>query len=244
MKYFIFIVFILNSLNTYADEKLELTLETGTAWQFRNDVNIPNENNNSRFDFSNFRNGPFFHHRIESLFKLTGRHNLRLVYAPLSLSVKGGLNKDINFNDVAFSSSQDVRVNYKFNSYRLGYVYNWLKKTKHKLNVGLTIKMREADIRVSQGTLSTNYDNIGLVPLLYFSYQYNLTEDWFLFTNADFAASSQGRAFDYTLKVRKKLNDNYFLSLGYRVLEGGADTDEVFTFSLFHYAVLDLHLAF
>jgi len=31
---------------------------------------------------------------------------------------------------------------------------------------------------------------------------------------------------------------------GYRVLEGGADNDEVYTFSLFHYAVAGIEMRF
>jgi hypothetical protein len=32
--------------------------------------------------------------------------------------------------------------------------------------------------------------------------------------------------------------------LGYRILEGGADNDEVYTFSLFHYAIASVALEF
>ena len=242
MKTVLIIIIFLFSNKSLAD--FNLTVEAGASWQTRNDVRIPNDSNGDRFDFSEFSEGPFIHHRFESLVNLVGRHNLRVVYAPLSLTVRGELDQNINFDGVSFNGGDDVLVNYQFNSYRLGYVYKWINRSKHKLNVGVTLKVRDADIRVSQQSTSSNYDNLGLVPLLYFSYSYNITEDWCLFTDADFAAASQGRAFDVALKVRKKLNDHYSLGLGYRVLEGGADNDEVFTFSLFHYAVLDLALSF
>ena len=242
MKTVLIIFLTLFSYNVIAD--FNLTVEAGASWQTRNDVRIPNDSNGDRFDFSDFDEGPFIHHRFESLVKLVGRHNLRIVYAPLSLTVRGELDQNINFDGVSFNGGDDVLVNYQFNSYRVGYVYNWISKSKHKLNLGLTFKIREADIRVSQQTTSSNYDNLGLVPLLYFSYAYNITDDWSFFTDADFAAASQGRAFDVALKMRKKINDHYSFGLGYRVLEGGADNDEVFTFSLFHYAVIDLALSF
>ena len=238
------IFLILFSFKAFGE--FNLTVETGVNWQFRNDVQIPNDSVGNRFDFSDFDKGPFFHHRFESLVTLKGRHHLRVVYAPLSFSVEGRLDKDINFNEVNFNNSDDILVNYKFNSYRLGYVYNWIDKTKHKISIGLTLKIREADIRLSQTSTSTstNFDNLGLVPLLYFSYAHHFSETWSLFTNADFAVAPQGRAFDVALKVRKKLNDHYSLGFGYRLLEGGADNDEVFTFSLFHYSVFDLLIRF
>jgi hypothetical protein len=34
------------------------------------------------------------------------------------------------------------------------------------------------------------------------------------------------------------------LRVGYRILEGGADNDEVYTFSLFHYIVAGLVVSF
>lgn len=227
-----------------AHGEFNLTVEAGANWQFRNDVQIPNDSSGNRFDFSDFSEGPFFHHRFESLFNIAGKHNLRVVYAPLSLSVRGRLDQNTNFDGVNFSSAEDVQVNYQFNSYRLGYVYNWINREKHKINLGLTLKVREADIRVSQQNTSANFDDLGLVPLLYFSYAYFFHEDWSLFTDADFAAASQGRAFDVAIKVRREINDHYSLGFGYRLLEGGADNDEVFTFSLFHYAVLDLLVSF
>jgi hypothetical protein len=40
------------------------------------------------------------------------------------------------------------------------------------------------------------------------------------------------------------LNDHVSLKAGYRILEGGADNDEVYTFSLFHYVVAGIVMTF
>lgn len=242
MKIVLPFIVLLFSFNVRA--QFDLTVEAGASWQARNDVRIPNDAIGDKFDFSEFDEGPFFHHRFEVLANIKGRHNIRVVYAPLSLSVDGGFDQNTTFNDVTFNNTDDVTVNYQFNSYRIGYVYNWVNKSKHKLNVGLTLKVRDADIRVTQNNTSDNYDNLGLVPLLYFSYQYNFNDTLNLYTDADFAAASQGRAFDFAVKLRKELSERYSLGIGYRLLEGGADNDEVFTFSLFHYAVLDFLVRF
>lgn len=242
MKLFIPFIVFLFSFNAIAH--FDFTVETGAYWQNRNDVQIPNDASGDRFDFSNFNSGPFFHHRFEALINVKGRHGIRVVYAPLSLSVDGGFDENTTFNNVTFNNTDKVTVDYQFNSYRLGYVYHWLNTSKHKLNLGLTLKVRDADIRVTQNNTSNNYYNFGLVPLLYFSYRYKFNDSFSFYTDADFAAASQGRAFDFAVKVRKKINDRYSFGLGYRVLEGGADNDEVFTFSLFHYALLDFSIRF
>ncbi len=58
---------------------------------------------------------------------------------------------------------------------------------------------------------------------------------WSLALDADGAAASQGRAFDVSLKLYRDLSDRWSLSAGYRTLEGGADTDDVYTFAWFNY---------
>ena len=48
-------------------------------------------------------------------------------------------------------------------------------------------------------------------------------------------AAPQGRAEDVFAGVILHANRQLSFKLGYRILEGGADTDEVFTFALVHY---------
>lgn len=242
MKHILFLLILLSCPDLYA--QVEFTFETGALWNVRNDVNIPNVDESNRFDSSSFDRGPFFHHRLEAKINLVGRHNLRLLYAPLSFSVNGQFDKNLNFDGTDFSAFEDTKVSYKFNSYRLSYVFNWFQKHKHKFDIGLSLKIRDANIGVDQFSVSANSDDLGFVPLLYFAYEYLFTDTFSFYTDADFAVAPQGRALDMTVKLRKLIFDNYFLSLGYRVLEGGADNEEVFTFSLVHYAVVDLNLRF
>jgi NAD(P)-dependent dehydrogenase (short-subunit alcohol dehydrogenase family) len=47
-----------------------------------------------------------------------------------------------------------------------------------------------------------------------------------------------------SLKGVWRLSDRVELDLGYRLLEGGADNDEVYTFAFFHYAVAGVRVRF
>lgn len=214
-------------------------LESGAVWQHRNDVQIPS-GSGSRVDFDEFNQGPFFHYRAEFFWKFANRHNLRVVYAPFSLNVKGPISSNVNFNEKTFSSSEELEVNYKFNSYRLTYFYSLWDIGKKKFNLGLTGKVRDAKIQFRQTAQQANYENVGFVPLLYFELQAPISSMWYFNINMDAAAASQGRAIDVAMKFRRQILKELDFGIGVRSLEGGADNEKVFTFSWFNYAVIDL----
>jgi len=76
------------------------------------------------------------------------------------------------------------------------------------------------------------------------SSDYRFTERWMLRFDFDGLAGGPGRLFDVALKLDYAVNDNWRLGGGYRMLEGGADTDEVYSFGWLHYAVLDVRYRF
>ncbi len=55
-------------------------------------------------------------------------------------------------------------------------------------------------------------------------------------------AAPQGRAEDVLIAATYKLSVKVALKTGYRILEGGADNDEVYNFSLFNYALVGLSI--
>jgi hypothetical protein len=58
-----------------------------------------------------------------------------------------------------------------------------------------------------------------------------------LLLDADWLVGPVGRAEDIMAAVQYHINDHVTIRTGYRILEGGADTTKVYTFSLFHYLV-------
>ena len=53
----------------------------------------------------------------------------------------------------------------------------------------------------------------------------------------DALAAPQGRAEDVLVAATYRLSDHFKIKAGYRILEGGADNDEVYSFALFNYAL-------
>ncbi|MFK8138305.1 MAG: hypothetical protein AB8E15_08100 [Bdellovibrionales bacterium] len=244
MKYLLFCVSILVSFNILAFDKSFFSLETGMVWQHRNDVKNPPDSG-SYVQFDQFDPGGFLHARVNAFYLINKKHGLRLVLAPFKIEVTGQSPTPIDFNGETYSANTDITVSYQFNSYRLGYVYNYYSSGDSFFHLGLTGKIRDAEIKFTQGSIApSSDDNVGFVPLFYVAYGKQLGSDWSFFFDSDFAAAPQGRAIDMLFKFQKKVSDKMKAGVGYRTLEGGADNDEVFTFSWFNYLILDLQFEF
>lgn len=216
-----------------------MTLEGGVFWQRRNDVKISPQTG-TLIAFDEYDQGPFAHYRLELNYDFGKKHEVRFLYAPLSVSVAGQNNSNFNYNGQTYLGNTPVTVDYKFNSYRIGYSYLLAGGGQNYFRLGLTGKVRDAEITFSQGSTVSTYDNVGFVPLFYYAAQIGIGPDWALFSNADFAAAKQGRAFDVALKLKRKFGSSSTFAFGIRGLEGGAENDKVLTFSFITYAVADL----
>jgi len=235
-----FLVLMLLSSGAMAQkDHFDFMLETGAVWQVKNDVQI-NPNSGTRYNIDNLDSGPFFHYRAEGIFRFKKNHAIRGVYAPSDIEVTGRANGPVVFNGQTFNSNQDLTVRYQFNSYRLSYIYALWGFNDDQFNLGITAKVRDAEITFTQGGTSSSYDNVGFVPLIYLEYQKALSQNFLFNFNVDAAAASQGRAIDAAIKFRYRLDNDWQIGAGARSLEGGADNDKVYTFSWFNYAVVDL----
>lgn len=119
-----------------------------------------------------------------------------------------------------------------------------VKNPKWIVGIGFTAKIRDANIGLKSAVNNTVKNNVGFVPIINFRVGYKLTEKFGVLLDGDALAAPQGRAEDVQLAVTYDLSKKLELRAGYRVLEGGADNDEVYTFSLFHYAALGINYTF
>lgn len=238
------IILTLTLGESWAASKWDLVLESGVAWQTRNDVQIPNSASGTRFALDEADSGPFWFYRTEIFYRPAKNHGFRALYAPFEIQVQNTPASSITFDGTTFNAGESTTYDYKFNSYRLTYFYAFRGHGDSQLNVGFTAKIRDADVRLTQGARTENYDNVGFVPLFYFEYQEVISGNWLFHLSFDGLAGGPGRAFDVSLKLRRKFADWGFASIGTRFLEGGADNDKVYSFSLINYALVDLGLKF
>ena len=88
----------------------------------------------------------------------------------------------------------------------------------------------------SSGVKSAEKTNLGFVPLINFSLVLNPKEKIIFTLNGDAIEGTQGRADDIFAGFEYSIIHPIAIKLGYRILEGGANVDQVYNFSLIHYA--------
>lgn len=241
---FIAVIFlsILTAGTVYADWSVDI--ESGMAFSGYNDVRIPG-NTGTKISLSQdlvAKSTEFVRLRFTKI--LSDRHNLSLLVAPFSFESSGTLNRDVDFNGVQFESGVPINSHYRFDSYRVTYQYIWYKSGRLRAGIGFTGKVRDASIKIDNGIVSSEKANTGFVPLINFAFDWRLGSNTGIIFEGDALAAPQGRAEDVLLAIYGNPSNRLRLRLGYRILEGGADNDEVYTFALVHYLSVGVSWSF
>ncbi|MBN1164302.1 MAG: hypothetical protein JXB45_06970 [Candidatus Krumholzibacteriota bacterium] len=227
------------------DSRFDLELELGPVWQSRNDVQIPNSTDGTRFSLVDLvGEGPYPAGRLYFSWNINRRHGLRLLLAPLMYTEQGEFPGQVKFAGETFAPSVTTDATYKFNSWRLSYRYLLFDRSRWRGWIGFTAKIRDAKIELAQKGKSAKETDIGFVPLLHLSFDYGLTSRWFFAFDLDALAGGPGRAEDLSLKLRYELSEKLSLSAGYRTIEGGADVDRVYNFAWIHFATASIRYQF
>jgi hypothetical protein len=218
--------------------KVTVELEGGPAWQSYNDVEIPNDGSATRFSLSDLvGSGPWRAGRLYVTWNMTERHGLRLLAAPFSLTESGVADRPVRFAGAIYAGGAPIRATYTFNSYRLSYRYRFHDAARTSAWVGFTAKVRDAEVALEQGATASRKDDLGFVPLLHLAGEWRVAPRWRLGLDADALAGGPGRAVDASVKLGYDLGGPWTIQTGYRMVEGGADVPEVYSFAWLHYAV-------
>lgn len=229
---------------TCAAAGFSLDIEGGAATSGYNDVRIPGDEGTdvSFTDDLTSDTVPFWRARLS--YEFGERHTISALYAPLKVTASGTLDRDVSFEDAVFASGTSVDAEYVFNSYRLTYRYEFRPGEDLELGLGFTAKVRDAAVRIEGGGVAEEKTNVGLVPLINFRIAWRITDTLKATMEGDALAAPQGRAEDVFVGLGYGLSDRVELRAGYRILEGGADNDEVYNFSLVNYASLGMTVRF
>jgi hypothetical protein len=221
-----------------AQSTFVVEVEAGAAWQTRNNVQIPNDEVGTRFSLVDLAGrGPWASGRIYLTWNINEKHSIRGLAAPLSYTETGTLNDPVFFVDTLFEPGAPTEATYQFNSWRLTYRYRFHESENWTWWVGGTAKVRDAKIELRQGGLSAKDTDVGFVPLLHLAADWRFAEGWHGILDLDALAGGPGRAIDLGLKIGYDLSDRWTVTAGYRMVEGGADTDDVYNFAWFQSAV-------
>lgn len=215
-----------------------MEVEAAAVWAGNNEVAIPGDSG-TRFSLTDdLQMDTTGAARLRISRRWAKRHWLGLLAAPLELEGRGRLPKDVFFNEVHFPAGTAAEATYRFDSYRVLYRYQLVATDKWSWELGGAINVRDAAIRLSGPDISSEKKNTGVVPLLSLGFSWTLFPQFRLRVEGEALAAPQGRALDFLAAIQHEPSPQFSYLAGYRILEGGADNDEVYTFALFHYAVI------
>jgi hypothetical protein len=238
------ILLVFAGLAAPAAAQWTLDIESGPVWSGYNDIRIPGDTG-TKFSVSrdlDAKSAVFF--RALLSWQVGKRHTLSLLYAPLTLKASGSVSKPLVFYEETFGAGVPLEARYTFNSYRLTYRYTLRESSRWRAGIGFTAKIRDAVIGVEGGGKSSRKTNVGFVPLINFKVEWLFSPRWSLLFEGDALAAPQGRAEDVLLAFRFDATKSLQFKAGYRIVEGGADNDEVYTFALINYVVVGAVLRF
>ncbi|MBM4144200.1 MAG: hypothetical protein FJ225_11505 [Lentisphaerae bacterium] len=214
--------------------------EAGYVHPARMDVRIPGDSGTDVSLTGDLRAGGKPAGRLRLTAAWSERHRAGVLAAPLQLEAAGEAPRRIAFTDAVFEKGTPLAAEYKFNSYRFFYLCTLHRSERLEFALGGTGKVRDAHVRLTGGGRDAISTDLGFVPLVGFDVAWRPAPGWRLRAEGDALAAPQGRAEDVRLAVQRDISPHATLSAGYRVLEGGADNDAVYTFAWFNYAVLAL----
>jgi len=223
-----------------------LDLETGVVWASRNDVAVPGTTG-THFSApvggaGDFQVSPAPYVRVLAALRY-GRHTLSFTFAPLRLSGNGISGANVLFRNVSFTADPDASFYYRFDTYRLTYRYALVSDPRFELALGASALLRDSEITLSQAGASTAQTNTGLLPLASFRVAWRFAGAFALSLDGDGIAFSGGRFEDVALALELATGDLTFRA-GYRLVEGGTDTQTIYNFAWLNHALVGVSYGF
>ena len=241
LKTFLF-VSLMGILPLTAVSSTSVNLEFGQATSVYNKAKINGEEG-TLFNLRPALDSTLYY-RLSLIKKFDSPHGFRLLYAPLRFSGDKHYSKNINFNGVNFPAGRKTDAEYQFNSYRGTYFYELISEKNFLLRLGGTVKIRDAFIELKQDDRKKAKKNTGVVPLIYAYSQYKWGNGFLATFDFDGLMAPQGRAFDVALMGGYQFSPSVSFHLGGRMLEGGADNENVYNFSQINYYFTALQVNF
>lgn len=169
--------------------------------------------------------------RLALSWDLGRRQGIRFLLAPFEAEGTGTFAQPVRFEGTLFAPGVPTEGLYRFNSWRVTWRYTWVQTPAWTVKVGATAKVRDAKVRMRQGGREATTTDLGLVPLAHAQVERRFSRDLSVLFETDALAAPQGRAVDVAILLRWQLGGRGFVDLGYRMLEGGADNDTLYTWA-------------
>jgi hypothetical protein len=236
MKMIVFVwIFSVGTLLAGGFRPFELDVESGMAIVGYSDVQIP-KSTGTLISFSEeLSTDPAFFVRGRFTYFFNKGNMISVLVAPLTLRAAGSVGREVIFDGESFAANTSLNTIFKFNSYRLTYEHYWFVGERLRLGLGASAKIRDAAISIADSVKTSEKTDLGFVPLIKFSLAWRFMEPLQLVLDGDALGAPQGRAEDVSIALHGDVGDRVSLKMGYRVLEGGSDVEEVYSFTWINY---------
>jgi hypothetical protein len=227
----------------HASAGVEAEVEASVVIASRNDTGIPGDGGTrfSLVDDLSTSLAPAF--RLRLGYRIADRHLITALYAPLQVNARGSLDRNVEFSGESYPAGTPLLAVYRFDSYRLTYRYSIVWAEGLDIAAGFTAKIRDAETSL-YGVEARRKTNTGFVPLVNAHIAWRPGNGAFgIVLDIDALAAPQGRAEDVLLAATWAFHQGLELRAGYRMVEGGADNDEVYSFAWLHYVVVGLGMS-
>jgi hypothetical protein len=230
--------------STTVSAEYVLNFQGAAVFTEKNDIRIPG-NSGTKFSLSDDLSADTaYTGRLEAGYVHKERDYFGIVVAPLSVDSRGRVDRDISYAGTTFPAGTDLQATFRFDSYRVTWRRKLVSRDDLDVWIGVSGNIRDAAITVEGGGQRAEKANTGFVPLINFLIDWRFSRPWSIRAAGDALVGPQGRAEDVLFAVAYDANAATKLFAGYRILEGGADNDEVYTFSLFSFAVAGVEVRF
>jgi len=216
----------------------EIDLETGMVLSGYNDIRVPNDGGSDFSLSDNLDTDMGISYRFKFTYIYKKWHSFSALFAPLKLKSNGQFDSEVDFDDETFAANQDIDAEYKLNSYRLTYRFNFPEFWDFKVGLGLTAKLRDLKITLEDASQKSEESNFGFVPLINFYIERKLTDKTAIVIDGDALTSSLGRAEDIMLAFKYRPFFFGNLRLGYRLFDSGLDIDDLYNSSMQHHFLI------
>jgi len=214
-----------------------LQLEVDPSQTTSNTLQRPNNATATRFDSIDFTGEDITLGRFSAARRIDwGKADaeLRLDIVPFQQSGTRVPTSTVRYNGTTFEAGVPLSALYQFNTYRLTYdvpLFAGVVPDTWNFRLGGTLAIRDAQTRLHQPGLRTNYVNYGPVPLFYAYSARRLNDDWRVESDLDgFPAPGGGGLLDTSARVVWSASHHASLFLGIRYEAGGATGDTFFDF--------------
>lgn len=221
-----------------------INLQGAAVFTEKNDIRIPGDSGTKFSLADDLSADTAYTGRLEAGYIHNAKDYFGIVVAPLNVDSHGRVDRNIDYAGTTFLAGTDLEATFRFDSYRLTWRRKLVSRDDLDVWLGMSGNIRDAAITVEGGGQRAEKTNTGFVPLINFLLDWRFSKPWSFRVAGDALVGPQGRAEDVLLALIYDIAPSTKLFAGYRVLEGGADNDEVYTFSLFHYAVAGMEFRY